>query len=104
MSTNLNRRRQVFVVCVETNSHLEAQVVTNYVNMAICKFNKLSSRVSGVNYFESYYGAPVFSVKEIKFNPEKPDETDFIRKSVEVISKIRDFSREIFTNVVDRSL
>lgn len=52
---------QTFIVSVELPSDLEPTVVTNYVNMALNKYDKLAKRLNADGYFDGTK-RPIFHI------------------------------------------
>lgn len=97
------RRRQIFIVTIDVPEHLERKVVSNYVDLAIKKYDKLSAKGNhGAKYFEGWGVEPKFTVNEVQTILDaggKPVKEDVIRESVWLIGEVKKATDEAFQDI-----
>lgn len=77
-----------FVVTIQYPTVLEPQVVRNYVQMAIKKYDKLAVKHANQSgYFHGVYNDVGFNVTEI---PQTPDQDATIRDIVHQVKTVKD--------------
>lgn len=84
------RRTQIFVVAVEVDMRLESKVVSNFVEAAIKRYDRLLYRTNSMSYFDSYDIKPKYQVAEVDLS--KKD--DSMRDTVFMIKSIRDGDKD----------
>lgn len=89
---NLDKRKQIFVVAIEVPNYLEAKVVSNFVDMAIKKFDKLARKNDrlGCSFFEGLGATPKYQIAEIDLSMKD----NAIRDLIFIIKSIRDGNRD----------
>lgn len=102
MKYETHGRKQVFLIAIESDTRLEKTVVSNYIRMAVAKYDRILARDPyAARYFDGGISMPNFHIEEINFK-QGSEEVDTIRQSVEVISLIKKFTSKFFSEKVEK--
>ncbi len=94
------KRRQFFIVAVDSSYLLPSPVITNYIQSAIVRYNRVSKRdPNSPDYFDKVT-PPTFVVREL--DAEGLDATTLTRESVQKIKAIRQ-NIDLAIEILDRS-